>query len=139
MTSEFMRDAVPGSQVKVSGCVVRFSNEDGTPTIHANAAHMSAGVSSVQISEHGDLEAVQTVQDATSNPIIFAFAQPDETLVARGIIAGASGGTDSTRFRFYDTTQGRTLDLRQAADRRRLQGRNSNVWLGWVHTTWGST
>lgn len=132
----YMRDAVPGSDVKFSGCVVRFSNPDGTPSIHANGAHISAGVQSVYINRHGELQVVQTVSGPAENPIIFAFCQPDETLSTRGIIAGASGGTGSTRFRFYDTKLGRQLDLTNYNDRMRMQGKNSNIWLGWVHTSW---
>ena len=134
--NEWMRDAVPGNRVKFSGCVVRFSDPDGSPSIHANAAHISAGVKSVGIDRHGRLEVIQTVTNPGENPVIFAFCQTDETLSARGIIAGASGGTDDTHFTFFDTKLGRKLDLSNYNDRMRLQGKNSNVWLGWVHTTW---
>lgn len=136
--SSWMTPAVPGSDVVVSGCVIRFSNADGTPSIHANAAHMCAGVESVRIDPAtGWVEITQKVTGATQNPILFAQVQTDETLSGRGIIAGATGGTDRTRFVLHDTTLGRTLDLRVQADRDRVQGRNSNLWVGWFHVPGG--
>ena len=63
-----------------------------------------------------------------------ALAQSGNTEVC--IIAGASGGTGSTRFRFYDTKLGRPLKLNNYNDRMRLQGETSNMWLGWVHAKW---
>lgn len=136
--STWITPAVPGSDVVVSGCVIRFSNADGTPSIHANAAHMCAGVESVRIDPAtGWVEVTQTMTGATQNPVLFAQVQTDETLAGRGIIAGATGGTDRTRFVLHDTTLGRTLDLRVQADRDRVQGRNSNLWIGWIHVPGG--
>ena len=131
-------DAVPGNQTLVSGCVIRFLPEDdGRPSIHANGAHRCAGVDSVRIDRAGQVEVIQTITDPGKNPILFAQCQADETLGGqRGIICGASGGTASTRFRLYDSRLGRTLDLRSSADRARVEGKNSNLWVGWFHTNW---
>lgn len=129
---------VDGANTVVSGCVIRFSNADGTPSIHGNSSHRCAGVKSVSINSDGWMEVKQTISGAAENPILFAFIQTDETLSGRGIIGGASGGTGKTRFRFYDTKLNRPLDLNVKSDRMRLQGKNSNAWVGWVHTTWGA-
>ena len=136
--SSWITPAVPGSEIAVSGCVIRFSDPDGSPSIHANAAHMCAGVESVRVDpDTGWVEVAQTMTGATQNPVLFAQVQTDETLAGRGIIAGATGGTDRTRFVLHDTALGRTLDLRVQADRDRVQGRNSNLWVGWFHVPGG--
>lgn len=136
--SPYITDAVAGSDVKVSGCVIRFSNADGTPSIHANGAHRCAGVESVRIDGAGQIEVIQTVSGPSENPILFAMCQTDETLGGkRGITCGATGGTGDTSFRLYDTQLGRPLDLRYPADRDRVQGPVSNLWVGWFHTSWG--
>ncbi len=133
-----MTDAIPGSNVLISGCVVRFSDPEGWPSIHANGAHLCAGVSSVEVDpRNGMLRAVQTVTDPAAHPILFAFIQTDETLSARGIIGGASGGTADTHYVLYDTVLDRKLDLREREDRMRLQSPVANVWLGWVHLAAG--
>lgn len=133
MTNEFMTGAISGRDVLISGCVVRFSDPDGWPSIHANGAHVCAGVSSVTVNEHGRLQVVQTLDDPGRTPILFAFVQTDETLAGRGIVGGASGGTGDTQYVLFDTVRDRQLDLRRAEDRMRVQGPFSNVWLGWVH------
>lgn len=134
MTNEFMTDPIPGSNVLISGCVVRFSDPEGWPSIHANGAHVCAGVESVEVNpRNGRLRVVQTLKDAAATPILFAFFQPDETLSARGIIGGASGGTADTEYVLFDTTADRALDLREREDRMRVQGEFANAWLGWVH------
>lgn len=130
--------AVDGGDVIVSGCVIRFSDPDGYPSIHANGAHRCAGVESVGIDGAGRVEVVQTVQGAAENVVLFAQCQTDETLGgARGIICGATGGTDDTSFALYDTRLDRPLDLRYQADRDRVQGPTSNLWVGWLHAPVG--
>lgn len=134
MNNEYFRPPIPGSQILVSGCVVRFSDPEGWPEIHANASHIAAGVESVGVDESsGWLEVIQSEMDAPSTPIIWAAANVDETLAQRGIILGPSGGTNRTRFAVHDTHLRRTLDLREESHRMRLQGENSNVWLSWGH------
>lgn len=130
----FMRRPVSGRDVLVSGCVIRFSASDGSPSIHANAAHGAFGVESVGIDPgNGWVVLNQTPMVAPENPIIFVQAQTDEFLSARGIICGATGGTTRTRVNMYDTRISRSLDLRKRADRMRIQGEFSNLWVGWIH------
>ena len=135
--SAYQTGAVRSGALTVSGCVIRFSNPDGSPSIHANGSHRCAGVKSVGINEYGEIRVTQTVTDPAANPILFATCQADETLGGqRGIICGASGGTGETRFRLFDTRLGRQLDLTRQADRDRVQDKNANLWVGWLHTTW---
>lgn len=124
----------PGQQTVVSGCVLRFLPEDtGRPSIHANGAHLCAGVESVTINQHGHVQVSQTIDDPSEHAILFVTAQPDESLVTRGITAGASGGTGTTRFWLYDHKLGRQLDLTDRADRDRVSCSTCNLWVGWVH------
>lgn len=129
--SKWVTRAVPGKNILVSGCVVRFDTPDGSPRLHANAAHVTAGVTDVSITSSGRLRLVQSVHNPTRNPILFATAQADETLVKRGISIGASGGTDDTSYLFAQN--GRKLDLNDPDDLMKLQGRYSNAWFGWIH------
>lgn len=129
----WMTDAVPGDDVKVSGCVIRFSDPTGAPSIHANGAHRCAGVESVEITPQGRLRVIQTVTDPAENPVLFAQVQTDETLGGRGITCGASGGTDDTEYVCHDSRINRALDLSDEGDLKRMQGRFSNIWLGWFH------
>lgn len=132
--SKYMVPAIPGNQVVFSGAVIRFSDPDGWPSIHANGSHIAPGVTGVDINQHGELRVWQTIKDPSANPVVFAFAQADETLGGeRGIILGASGGTGNTRYRVYDTRIGRKLDLNVRSDRMRIQGETSNIWIGFVH------
>lgn len=127
----YMSGALNEDQVSLSGCVIRFSNSDGTPSIHANESHQCAGVERVYINSKGYLEVKQTPSNGRS--IMSASISPDETLTARGIIAGASGGVGTTKYNFYDTRLKKRLDLNKKEDRMRLQGRYSNAWLSWTH------
>lgn len=125
---------VPTGQTVTSGCVIRFSDPTGMPSLHANSAHQCAGIRSVDINEYGEVRVWQTVDTVATHPILFAICQADETLGGqRGIICGASGGTGNTRFRLYDTQLGRNLDLNVKSDRMRVQHRNANLWIGMTH------
>lgn len=133
--SAWMSDAIPGDKVIVSGCVIRFLVKDGgRPSIHANGAHRCAGVEKVSIDGSGQIRVDQSVEGASVNVVLFAVCQADETLGgSRGIICGASGGTDYTRYRLYDPRTGRALNLNKAADRQRVMGDTANLWIGAFH------
>lgn len=106
----------------VTGCVVRFY--DTGPKVHVNGSHLCPRVTSVDVDDAGFL----VIRRSGSRPIQSVSASPDETLAARGIFAGASGGGSTTRVRFFDTTTGKTV----RADSPALQGPRANVWLTWV-------
>lgn len=135
VASSYMTDAQNGSNVKVSGCVVRLY-DDGIE-IHANGAHMCAGVERVQIDRNGNIEVIQTVRGASANPILFASCQTDETIGGRhGVMCGATGGTEDTSFALYDTKLNRKLNLNNPSDYARISGPVSNLWVGWFHSSW---
>jgi hypothetical protein len=106
----------------VSGCVIRF--HPAGPQIHVNRTHECPGVRSVSVDENGML----VVRRSGAGSIQSVSVSPDETLSARGIVAGASGGVGITRVRFFDTTTGKPLP----ADSPKLHGPTANVWLTWV-------
>lgn len=134
IANAWMTNHVDGANTVESGCVIRFSNPDGSPSIHANAAHQCAGVESVGITSHGTVRVTQTVDDPARYPILSITCQTDETLGGqRGMICGASGGTGDTDFWIYDTRINRKLNLNNSSDRMRVQGKNANLWVGWTH------
>lgn len=142
------QDAVKGCHVLVSGCVLRFSEEEGwvsngTVHLHRNEAHGAPGVVRAEIAQKdGSITMIQTVTGPHAHPTIGVFAQPDETLGGRmGIIAGATRGTGTTDFHLYDTRIGRRLDFRQKADRARIEGKFANLWVTLLHidaASWGA-
>lgn len=108
----------------VTGCAIRLTAAG--PSIIQNSTHRCTGASSVSILPSGDLEIIQTV----SAPIISTTVDEDETLSARGILAGASRGGRATTVRFY-STKNRT---RLRADSPLLVGAWNNIWVTWVHS-----
>ncbi|MBD5830696.1 hypothetical protein [Janibacter melonis] len=112
------------------GCAVRFDTKDGSPRIHTNSSHYCVGVREIYISQANGRLSVRLVD---RQPVIALSAVPDETLAgARGIMVGPSGGTSGIEYQFYDTKLGRPLDLRKLADRKRIKGSTSNLWISWV-------
>lgn len=128
-SSRWMAPPLDGGNTLISGCVIRFDTDKGTPRIHANYSHTCAGVEKVSI-ENGNVRIDQT---RTGAPIVSAIVTADETLVARGIQAGASGGGPVTVVKLYDAKLGRLLNLNSQSDRNRVKGSGSNLWLLWVH------
>lgn len=117
----------PSAEIDVRGCVVRL-DDDGI-YLHTNASHVSVGVRSVSI------DGPYLYIDIPGNgPIVSMGAWCDETLTARGITAGPSGGTGTTKIRFHQEGYG-PLDLSDPADYARAAGPLSNVWLGWMNVT----
>lgn len=119
----------------VSGCVVWFlPADDGLPSIHANPSHQCAGVESVEVNTHGELLIRQHLKgQAHFLPILSVQLTEDESLVERGVIAGPSGGTGTTRVRFYSTLLDRKLDLQKSEDREVISCDTCNIWIGWTH------
>lgn len=101
------------------------------PAIHANAAHVATGVASVRIGE--DDGWLWIVHDS-SHPVAAILCSPDETITARGILAGASGGTNYSRVRFTEVTPTGPvpLDLRDPAQYAKVAGSSSNLWYAVV-------
>lgn len=110
-----------GTGLTVRGCPVRFSDVTLKPYIHQDNAHLCPGFRSVSIDD-GDL----VIRTDPAGPIIAAIASPDETMTARGISAGVSGGGELSRVRFGDTRAGARL---LATDPRLYRDGTANVWI----------
>lgn len=106
----------------LDGCVIRFMS--ATPTIATGAHHCSERVTSVFIDGNGDLR-INT--DPITN-VVAATAAIDETLSARGIIAGASVALDNTTVTFYNTA----THTKVRPDSASVIGSNSNIFMMWV-------
>lgn len=111
--------------VATLGCVLRIT--PGGLYFHTNTAHYNVGCVGAWIDpELGDLR----ISHEYWGPVMSINVQGDETITGtRGIVAGASGGTDGTRVVFYDTALGRKLDLRNGSDYGRLASTGSNIWF----------
>ena len=126
----YLREAKHDNKIAIRGCVVRFDERDADevtqPRIHANQAHYCVGVTDITVNpENGDLE----VRSDTQGPIVSLAVSPDETLAARGISCGGSGGGGITRIRCFDRDGAPVR-----ADGPEIYGTYSNLWLTWF--TW---
>lgn len=127
--SGYLFPADPDNPLVIRGCVIRFderaSNGDTRPTIHANGSHFCVGVDRVYSDySTGDL---RIVHDSDPHRAIVSIAvSPDETLVARGIDCGASGGVRWTKVRCYDE------DGLVKPWSGKMRGEFANLWVTWV-------
>lgn len=111
------------------GCIRLYA---AGPEIHANTAHISTGLASVHIGAEGWL----WLNHDSTYPVVAILCSPDETLTGRGVLAGASGGTNYSRVRFtLATADGpRPLDLNNPADYAEIAGNDSNLWYAVVQS-----
>ena len=121
----------PGADgLTIRGGVIRFSGN--RPELHVNASHHSVGIlpNSVRVNGSGDLE----FRLDQALPVVTLWANADETLVARGIQAGISGGGSLCVVRMHraDMPVGEKLDLRTVGHYGRVKGSTSNIWVGVV-------
>lgn len=112
-----------------SGACIRLY-ADG-PALHVNDTHAAVGVTGVQITDTGDLEVLHVAGRVVSiNP------QPDETLTARGITAGGSGGSGRSVVRLCvgtATGKPRRLNLTIPTEYALVAGDTSNLWFTVTH------
>ncbi|MGH3658138.1 MAG: hypothetical protein ACRDUA_15900 [Micromonosporaceae bacterium] len=101
--------------------------DSGGPYIHANATHCAVGVTGVEITDTGAL----LVTTDGGSPIGAVVCSPDETLTARGIDCGPSGGASNTHFVFYKENVGR-LYLNTQTHWDMVASPLSNVWITWL-------
>lgn len=106
----------------LDGCVIRF--QSAVPTIATGAHHCSERVTSVFIDSNGDLR----INTTPITNVVAATAAIDETLSARGIIAGASVALDNTTVTFYSTVTNRKV----RPDSSEVVGSNANVFVMWL-------
>ena len=112
------RTGSPDNRLVIRGCAVRL--EDNGPYLLANSAHFCTGLTKVRYTD-GWLEVISD----SKLPVVSIAVSPDESLVARGILAGASGGGVRTRIRFYSTRTQRVV----RADSPALHCPTCNVWV----------
>lgn len=127
----YLYPASAGNPTVQSGCVIRFDERTSSgltrPRVHANSAHYCVGVTDVYAEyPSGDV----VIKQQTVGPVVYISVSPDETLAARGITCGASGGVGVLRLRCYDRAG------RVKAYSPKMYGSTSNLWVGW--TSWDS-
>lgn len=126
--SGYLKPAKVDNPILLRGCVIRFDKLSSTgksvqPRILANSGHICVGVQSVTIDWGGSGDLL--LRDSPSNePVIVAFAEEDETLTARGIQCGPSGGAVQVRIACYKGT------TRIPGYSKQLYGRYANLWVG---------
>lgn len=112
-------------RLAVRGACIRLYTTG--PVLHVNHAHVALGVERVEVGPEGWL----WVHHPPGWPVVAILPIPDETLSGRGIILGASGGTNYSRVKFTHVTAGGAieLDLRSPADYAKVAGPASNLWF----------
>lgn len=118
-------------QTVAGGCAIRFGSAG--PKIHANSSHHCTGVRSVGISSLGRVRI--RYSDEQRGSTVNVSADPDETLVRRGIITGISSSPTELHVDLFDTRSKRRIDLRRPADRKVMAGAYANMWVAWTKTT----
>jgi len=128
---------VPSDDLIISGGCIRFT-ENG-PRWHINDNHETIGLIDTStepfINDDGFLEFNLT--ETGVNQVVSMTMSPDETMAARGLMAGASGGVSSVRVRLSkpSMTAGEwsPLNLNLPVHYSRVEGENSNLWITLVH------
>ncbi|WP_233546971.1 hypothetical protein [Exiguobacterium sp. AM39-5BH] len=115
--------SVTGEALTFSGTALRFDPKNG-PYILANASHYPLGFKTVTIDPN---RGYVTIRRDRVDSVVSIIVDPDETLVARGITIGASGGGVVTNLFFYQN--GRLLNLADPADYAIVAGPFSNAWI----------
>ena len=114
--------SVTGEKLTFSGMALRLDAKQG-PYIHANSSHYPLGFKSAVIDPKGYL----TIRRDRVDSVVSIIVDPDETLAARGITIGASGGGVVTNLYFYKN--GRLLNLAKPADYALVSGPFANAWI----------
>lgn len=138
LTGVQMQPQPPSSSVlpdgpQALGVVIRLY-EDG-PEFHLDNDHWESGI---DVSEPPEIDAsgFLTIHTKEKNAVINCEANPDETLVARGITVGCSNGSHLVRFRFVKVGldgQPAPLDLNNPVHYDRVAGSYSNIWVDITH------
>lgn len=107
----------------VTGCVIRFYPTG--PEIHENSAHKCTGANSVSVNNSGDL----FIESDWHGAVLSIAVSPDESLIQRGIIAGASDGLGKTVIKFWSTKEEKHI----RADSSVIVCKYCNLWITWIH------
>lgn len=109
-----------------SGGVIRIDPKQGV-YLHTNDTHHARGIKSLGIDARtGGIKITRDRTDA----IISVSADADESLAARNITAGISGGGVTTYVLFYQN--GRKLNLNNKSDYAKIASPTSNFWIQWI-------
>lgn len=123
----YLRPADVDNPILLRGCVIRFDELSSTgksvrPRILANSSHICVGITSVTVDwDRGDLVLADS---RTNKPVVVAFAEEDETLSAKDIQCGPSGGTTNTRISCY--REGKRVPVYSL----QMYHRYANLWVG---------
>lgn len=112
-------------ETAASGGCIRFGH-DGV-YLHQNSSHDSVGIRDLYIDTEGRL----VVKHSAPGPVVTMSANADETLSARSITLGCSGGGGTTTITV--SKLGKKLNLRDPDDYKLVAGTYSNAWLFWLH------
>jgi len=130
--SAYMHAPSVDNPIVTAGCTVRFDERTPAgftkPTIHVNQVHYCVGVNSVRV-DYASGALVVDLQGA--RPVMAALVQSDETLTARGIHCGPSGGVSDVWIKCY--RDGRQVKAQSSA----MFGLKANVFI--EVTSWDKT
>jgi hypothetical protein len=108
--------------VRISSCVIRLYTTG--PQAYDNASHACLGDPHPSVNGNGDLVITRDAVGA----IVSCQANIDESLAARQILAGCSGGGDTSIVKFYKADTG----THAWASGRAVASPSSNVWMTWI-------
>lgn len=118
------------TDVRQSGCRIRFTTKPQAALLYGNRYHLCAEVTGVVVTASGDLSV-----RGGSNPIVSTTTIATSGKTDHGLRAGISGGTGRTDVRIYSLKLNRRLDLRRVADRNVMVSDGAEMFLGWSRYT----
>jgi len=108
--------------IRIASCVIRLYTTG--PVAYDNASHACLGDPQPSVNSSGDLVITRNAVGA----IVSCQADIDESLAARQILAGCSGGGDTSIVKFYKADTG----AHAWASGRAVASPSSNVWMTWI-------
>lgn len=123
------------------GCIRLYKDDHETPgpQWHINSGHSTIGLIDTSAPPTIDASGFLVVNflDVGPRSVVSMTAASDESLTARGIFAGCSGGGSNCRIRFYKNgingADGVPLNLNNAVHWDRVSGDLCNLWITFVH------
>jgi len=107
--------------VRIAGCVIRLYSTG--PVIYQNGSHACLGITDVGMNTSGD---VVIHRNPSTNIIVTCTAAIDESLAARQILAGCSGGGGTSTIKLYKT------GIHVRANSTAVASSASNLWMTWI-------
>jgi hypothetical protein len=112
--------------IRIAGCVIRLYSTG--PVAYQNSAHACLGVTSVGMNSSGD---VVIHRGGSTNTIVSCTAAIDESMAAKQILAGCSGGGVTSTIKLYKADSGHHVWASSAA----VASPASNLWMTWIEYT----